>query len=144
MIWIEAVSKYKATHLQAPNFAFKLVARKFDASQYPKSTLQLSSVRHVINAAEPVDEDSMETFYKTFCPFGFPRVIFPTYGLAEHTVFVCSGGTQRLSVDKQELEVNGKVIVKKDQVSGKIDIEGPLCEDFYKIRSVVCGQFVTL
>lgn len=43
-----------------------------------------------------------------------------------------------------QLVVNGKVIVKKDQESGKIDIEGPLCEDFYKVRSVVCGQFVTL
>jgi hypothetical protein len=43
-----------------------------------------------------------------------------------------------------QLVVNGKVIVKKDQESGKIDIEGPLCEDFYKIRSIVCGQFVTL
>lgn len=43
-----------------------------------------------------------------------------------------------------QLVVNGKVIVKKDQESGKIDIEGPLCEDFYKIRSIVCGQYVTL
>ena len=43
-----------------------------------------------------------------------------------------------------QLVVNGKVIVKKDQESGKIDIEGPLCESFCKIRSIVCGQFVTL
>ncbi|CAB9527462.1 Putative fatty-acid--CoA ligase FadD21 [Seminavis robusta] len=112
MIWLEAISNHKATHLQAPNFAFKLVARKFDASQYTKDALKLDSVRHVINAAEPVDEDSMETFYKCFAPFGFPRVIFPTYGLAESTVFVCSGGTQRLTVDKSELEVNGKVVIK--------------------------------
>ena len=114
MIWLEAVSRYQATHLQAPNFAFKLVARKFDASQYTQDNLQLSSVRHVINAAEPVDEDSMETFYNSFCAFGFPRVIYPTYGLAEHTVFVCSGGTQRLSVNKHELEVNGKVVIRQD------------------------------
>ena len=58
MLWMEAVSKYKATHLQAPNFAFKLTARKFDPSQYPTGSggLDLSSVRHIINAAEPVDE----------------------------------------------------------------------------------------
>lgn len=118
MIWMEAVSKYQATHLQAPNFSFKLVARKFDASQYTKDNLQLSSVRHVINAAEPVDEDSIETFYKSFCAFGFPRVIYPTYGLAEHTVFVCSGGTQRLSVNKHELEVNGKVVPLPNDTNG--------------------------
>ena len=117
MIWMEAVSKYQATHLQAPNFSFKLVARKFDASQYNKDNLKLSSVRHVINAAEPVDEDSMETFYKRFCVYGFSRVIYPTYGLAEHTVFVCSGGTQRLSVNKHELEVNGKVVLLQNDTN---------------------------
>lgn len=78
-------------------------------------SLNLASVRHVINAAEPVDEESLNVFYKTFTPFGFtPGVIYPTYGLAEHTVFVCSGGKQRLSVDKHELEVNGIVKVVSD------------------------------
>jgi hypothetical protein len=110
MLWIEAISKYKATHLQAPNFAFKLTARKFDRNQYTAAeSLDLKSVRHIINAAEPVDEDSIESFYKAFCPFGLQKVIYPTYGLAESTVFVCSGGTQRISVVKKELEVNGTV-----------------------------------
>jgi len=105
MLWMEAVSKYKATHLQAPNFAFKLTARKSSPSN---TILDFSSVRHVINAAEPVDEDSIDSFVKAFGPNGFGKnVIFPTYGLAEHTVFVCSGGNQRLSVDKQALEVDG-------------------------------------
>jgi cleavage and polyadenylation specificity factor subunit 2 len=43
-----------------------------------------------------------------------------------------------------QLIVNGKVVVKKDLESGKIGVEGPLCEDFYKVRSIVCGQFVIL
>jgi len=106
MLWIEAVSKYRGTHLQAPNFSFKLTARKYAAS----NNLNLSSVRHIINAAEPVDEAAMEAFYDTFCPLGLKRgVIFPTYGLAEQTVFVCTGGSQRLSVDKKSLEVDGRV-----------------------------------
>jgi acyl-CoA synthetase (AMP-forming)/AMP-acid ligase II len=112
VLWMEAAAKYQATHLQAPNFSFKLTARKFQAlaqNTYTPQTLNLSSVKHVINAAEPIDEDSIETFYKAFGPFGFGKVIFPTYGLAEHCVFVCSGGTQRLAVLKRELEVDGKV-----------------------------------
>lgn len=119
MLWIEAGGKYKATHLQAPNFAFKLTARKFDRSQYQTSELNLSSVRHIINAAEPVDEDSIETFYAAFCSFGLEKVIYPTYGLAESTVFVCSGGTQRITVDKQELEVNGKVKIVDSSLHGE-------------------------
>mmetsp|Transcript_29485 Transcript_29485/g.61545 ORF Transcript_29485/g.61545 Transcript_29485/m.61545 type:complete len:1057 (+) Transcript_29485:226-3396(+) len=43
-----------------------------------------------------------------------------------------------------QLTVNGKIFVRKDNVTGKIDVEGPLCEDFYLVRSVVCDQYVTL
>eukprot|EP00934_Nitzschia_sp_Nitz4_P008687 Nitzschia sp. Nitz4//scaffold260_size33533//8060//12901//NITZ4_007878-RA/size33533-processed-gene-0.0-mRNA-1//1//CDS//3329544680//8677//frame0 len=120
MMWIEAVSKYGGTHLQAPNFAFKLTARKFDATQYVNNPLDLSKVRHIINAAEPIDEAAMETFYAAFLPFGLPRVIYPTYGLAEHTVFVCSGGKQILSVRKATLEMDGQVQVLGD-VGGEAD-----------------------
>ena len=111
MLWIEAVSKHRATHLQAPNFAFKLTSRKFQASNYVNNPLNLSSVRHIINAAEPVDEESIESFEKSFGPSGLGNVIFPTYGLAEHTVFVCSGGKQRISVLKEKLEVDGEVVL---------------------------------
>lgn len=44
----------------------------------------------------------------------------------------------------RQLIVNGKILVEKDQNTGKIGIEGPLCEDFYTVRSVVYGQFVAL
>jgi len=52
-----------------------------------------------------------------------------------------------------KLLVNGKIIVTKratssstnnNNRSGNLAIEGPLCEDFYKVRGVVCEQFVTL
>ena len=115
MLWIEAVSKHGGTHLQAPNFAFKLTARKFQASDYVNKPLKLQSVRHVINAAEPVDKESMDVFYEAFKPFGLPgNVIFPTYGLAEHTVFVCSGGKQRIAVRKEKMEAEGIVSVVSD------------------------------
>jgi acyl-CoA synthetase (AMP-forming)/AMP-acid ligase II len=108
MIWIEAASKFHATHLQAPNFAFKLCARK--RSEH-KAKLDLSSIQHIINGAEPVDEGSIQAFCKAFSPYGLKRdVIYPTYGLAEHTVFVCSGGAQIVTVDKEKLEIEGAVI----------------------------------
>ncbi len=110
MLWMEAVSKHKGTHLQAPNFAFKLTSRKFQASNYVNKPLNLSPVKHIINAAEPVDKEGMDVFYKAFKPFGLPDgVIFPTYGLAEHTVFVCSGGEQTIAVNKELLESEGVV-----------------------------------
>lgn len=127
MIWIEAISKYRGTHIQAPNFAYKLTARKFLPHLYTTSTsletpsssnsnvnvLNLSCIRHMINAAEPVDEKSIGVFLDAFRPFDLDRnTMFPTYGLAEHTVFVCSGGKQILTVRKQDLEMDGDVVVE--------------------------------
>jgi cleavage and polyadenylation specificity factor subunit 2 len=45
-----------------------------------------------------------------------------------------------------KLVVNGKVVVRKDHNdnSGRMHVEGPLCEDFYKVRSIVCAQYVVL
>jgi len=109
-LWIRTMSKYKATHTQAPSFAFALSARKFaEFSSSSRGTtapaLDLSSLQHMINAAEPVDPVAVSNFYAMFKPFGLPGdVIIPTYGLAEHTVFVCSGGKQSLHVDKVMLE----------------------------------------
>jgi len=137
MGWIEAVSEYRATHLQSPNFAFGLTARKFDASQYHHGSfdskeggtklkyLDLSCLQHVINGAEPVSESSIDAFVDAFRPFGLPdnpSVIYPTYGLAEHTVFVCSGGKGRLTVMRRELEEENKVVI----VSGSEKPDGTM------------------
>jgi len=113
LIWLQTVSKYRGTHLQAPSFAYALAARKYAALKRPLSpALELSSIQHMINAAEPVDAQALEKFYATFGPFGLARgVVYPTYGLAEHTVFVCSGGTQVLRVDKEALEGESAVRV---------------------------------
>ena len=65
MCWLEAVSEYRGTHLQAPNFALGLSARKFDKDDYcfgeekGKKRLDLTCLKHVINGAEPVTESSV-------------------------------------------------------------------------------------
>merc|ERR1712038_209754 len=43
-----------------------------------------------------------------------------------------------------QLIINGKIVVRKDQASGEINVEGPLCEDFFRVRSVLCAQYVAL
>ena len=43
-----------------------------------------------------------------------------------------------------QLVVNGSILVRKVQQSGKLHVEGPLCEDFYRVRGIVCSQFVVL
>lgn len=43
-----------------------------------------------------------------------------------------------------QIIVNGHIFVKKDHSSGKILVEGPLCQDFWTVRRIVCGRFVVL
>jgi Cft2 family RNA processing exonuclease len=43
-----------------------------------------------------------------------------------------------------QLIINGKIVVKKMSETGKVDVEGPLCEDFFTVRSIVCSQYVVL
>lgn len=57
---------------QAPNFAYGLTARKFLALDQPPQ-LDLSCVRHMINAAEPVDAASIDRFYAVFESHGLKR-----------------------------------------------------------------------
>ena len=58
----------------------------------------------------------MEAFYSTFTPYGLKKVIVPTYGLAEHTVFVCSGGKSMLALDKAALEIGDVVQAETGQI----------------------------
>eukprot|EP00599_Poterioochromonas_sp_BG-1_P008595 CAMPEP_0173151084 /NCGR_PEP_ID=MMETSP1105-20130129/11362_1 /TAXON_ID=2985 /ORGANISM="Ochromonas sp., Strain BG-1" /LENGTH=837 /DNA_ID=CAMNT_0014066377 /DNA_START=89 /DNA_END=2602 /DNA_ORIENTATION=+ len=117
LIWIKTISRFKATHTQAPNFAYALVARKYNEQERfkPGQEPNLSSLRHAINAAEPVDFNAIMNFYEIFINYGLKKdVIYPTYGLAEHTVFVCSGGRLVLLVKKTSLE-KGTVEVLEEQ-----------------------------
>jgi acyl-CoA synthetase (AMP-forming)/AMP-acid ligase II len=139
LLWPRSLSRFKASHTQAPNFAFALAARKLrewmrdnpnsqkpgqsqaicDGST-PNRTLDLSTVEHMINAAEPVDAYALKAFRHAFDPYGLNKnVIVPTYGLAEHTVFVCSGGKQILNVYKSELENNIVMLVSDKEMDVK-------------------------
>ena len=79
--------------------------------------LDLSSVCHILNATEPITKDIINAFLNNFCPFGLKEnFMYPSYGLAEHTVFVCSHGKQKLHVSKNTLEMDGVVkIISPDK-----------------------------
>ena len=120
-VWILAISRYRATHMQAPNFAYGLAARKFVNPTGEK--IDLSSIKHMINAAEPVEIGNIHAFYSAFAPYGLKAgVIYPTYGLAEHTVYVCSNGKQVLKVKKSALESKRTVEAVGDDSGDEQDV----------------------
>lgn len=111
-LWLQLISKYKATHIQAPNFAYLLTARKFTQNNV---NLDLSSLRHMFNAAEPVTEMAINRFLEVTSKYGVKaESMKPGYGLAEHVVYVCDGGKLKLKVNKQILETTNTVEILKD------------------------------
>jgi acyl-CoA synthetase (AMP-forming)/AMP-acid ligase II len=89
MRWLGAISHYRATHSQAPNFAYDLCVRRAKPKQLAK--LDLSSWQAAGNAAEPINPKVMQSFFETFEPCGFRWNAFaPAYGLAEDTLLVSS------------------------------------------------------
>jgi len=85
--WLEAISRYRATHSAAPNFAYELCVRKTTPEQ--RESLNLSSWCMASNGAEPVREETLERFAAAFKPAGFvPSSFCPGYGLAEGTLAV--------------------------------------------------------
>ncbi|MEO0456977.1 MAG: fatty acyl-AMP ligase [Cyanobacteria bacterium P01_A01_bin.114] len=87
--WLQAISKYGATHTQAPNFAYDLSVRRIKPAQ--KETLDLSGWLSAGNAAEPINPRVMREFYDAFKECGFRWETFsPAYGLAEATLLVSS------------------------------------------------------
>lgn len=76
----------------------------------------------MINAAEPVDGSVVINFHEMFSQYGLkPDVLKPTYGLAEHTVFVCSDGNQILTITKDSLE-QGKIQILSESTITELAI----------------------
>ncbi|MBD2070857.1 fatty acyl-AMP ligase [Leptolyngbya sp. FACHB-671] len=85
--WLQAISRYRATHSQAPNFAYEQCIRRVKLEQ--RDALDLSSWRAAGNAAEPINPRVLRQFFEYFEPSGFRWDAFaPAYGLAEATLLV--------------------------------------------------------
>jgi acyl transferase domain-containing protein/acyl-CoA synthetase (AMP-forming)/AMP-acid ligase II/NADPH:quinone reductase-like Zn-dependent oxidoreductase/short-subunit dehydrogenase/acyl carrier protein len=85
--WLTAVTRYRATTMVAPNFAYDLCVEKISAEQ--RAALDLSGVEVALCGAEPVRSDTLAQFAEAFGPSGFRRDAFrPAYGLAEATLIV--------------------------------------------------------
>ncbi|OQR97825.1 fatty-acid-CoA ligase, partial [Thraustotheca clavata] len=115
-LWMRTASKYKGTHVCAPNFGYALAARKTTKAQVAK--LDLSHLKQCICAAEPIRVESLEAFTEKFLPAGFnPKTFNCGYGLAEVTLVVTGQDPHKpqeptvLAVKKSALEQKKSAIV---------------------------------
>lgn len=85
--WMQWLSRYGGTGTAGPNFSYALAARTLRRTD---EQLDLSTLRVLLNGAEPVDPDTFRSFLDAGERFGLPReAAFPAFGMAE----VCIAGT---------------------------------------------------
>lgn len=89
LTWLQAISRYRASHAAGPNFAYDLCVRRTTPEQ--RAALDLRSWTRAGNGGEPVRVETAARFCEAFAASGFsPSAMQPGYGLAEATLFVAS------------------------------------------------------
>jgi fatty-acyl-CoA synthase len=111
--WLWAIHEHRGTVTAAPNFAYELCVRKVADERI--EGLDLSSMRYMLNGAEPVNPSTLERFAARFARYGFnPKAIMPVYGLAENSVAVSFTpplrGWRVDWVDRAGLENDGRAV----------------------------------
>ena len=127
LLLLELCSQYRCTHLQTPHFIFPLLTRRWNNQDKEKTlNLDLSSLHHIFNAAQPINPDEYTEFYQTFKSTGLRKSALTTgYGLAESVVYVSDSGHngvrggQVISVDKDLLKENQIKIVSPNNPNSK-------------------------
>jgi thioester reductase-like protein len=103
-LWLETISKVRGTASSAPNFAFEYCLRPGKLPPETFEGLDLSSLRFLMTAAEPVRAAVFRDFAARFEPYGLdPGSLFAAYGLAEFTLAVANYGRRFLQINRADL-----------------------------------------
>jgi acyl-CoA synthetase (AMP-forming)/AMP-acid ligase II len=103
-LWFDAIKTYGASASAAPNFAYDYCLRAGRLSKESLESCDLSSLRLLMVAAEPVKPDTYTRFLQAFQPYGLrSESFFVAYGLAENTLAVSLGGRNIISVNKNAI-----------------------------------------
>jgi len=103
-LWFDAIKTYGASASAAPNFAYDYCLRAGRLSKESLEGCDLSSLRLLMVAAEPVKPDTYTRFLQAFQPHGLKSESFSVaYGLAENTLAVSLGGRNIVSVNKNAI-----------------------------------------
>ncbi|HUO13980.1 MAG TPA: thioester reductase domain-containing protein [Verrucomicrobiae bacterium] len=113
-LWFDAIKTYEASASAAPNFAYDYCLRARRISKENLESCDLSSLRQLLVAAEPVKPDTYTRFLEAFQPYGLKsESFFVAYGLAENTLAVSLGGRNIISVNKNAVAL-GKARMTKE------------------------------
>src|SRR3954467_3338607 len=128
--WLWTMHKYRATFSGGPNFAFELCASRLDEKEL--EGLDLSSLRFIVDGAEPISPQTLRRFSERFTRYGMDKgVVSPSYGLAENCVGLCFPPPGRGPLIDR---IGGEPLAR----SGSAEPAGPDEKD--AIEMVACGH----
>jgi len=112
-LWLQTISRVRATYASSPNFGFEYCLRPGKITSEELLGVDLSSLRVLMNAAEPVRAETCLRFYERFAPYGLkPESNVVAYGLAENTLTATHYGRGAVAVDIRQLRNNQACIVE--------------------------------
>ncbi|GIF23624.1 acyl-CoA synthetase (AMP-forming)/AMP-acid ligase II/acyl carrier protein [Actinoplanes tereljensis] len=107
-LWLEAIDRYRGTHIAGPNFGYEYVLRGLRDGD----AFDLSSLRATLQGGEPMLPATMERFAAETARMGFdPASFVNVYGMAEAVLFI-SGPVGR----KPTLLRGDRVVLDRDGV----------------------------
>ena len=107
ILWLETISRFQATDTSSPNFGFEYCLREDKIPSYQLKNVDLSSLKVLMNAAEPVRADTYLAFMERFAPCGLqPKSHVVAYGLAENTLAATHYGRRVLTLNRRLLLKN--------------------------------------
>ncbi len=124
ILWFDAITTYRATATAAPNFAYDYCLRAGRLSKESLEACDLSSLRVLMCAAEPVKPDTYIRFLEAFQSYGLKAESFyVAYGLAENTLAVSLGGRKIVSVNKRALALGkARMTTEVSEIDGATQI----------------------
>jgi len=124
ILWFDAMTAYRATATAAPNFAYDYCLRTGRLSKESLEACDLSSLRVLMCAAEPVKPDTYTRFLEAFQCYGLKSESFyVAYGLAENTLAVSLGGRNIVSVNKRALALGtARMTTEVSEIDGATQI----------------------
>ena len=103
-LWFDTIRTYRATASTAPNFAYDYCLRAGRLSKESLENCDLSSLKSLMAAAEPIKPVTYTRFLETFQPYGLkPECFYVGYGLAENTLAVSHVGRNIVSLSKNAI-----------------------------------------
>lgn len=114
--WMEWISEFRGTATAGPNFSYVLATRALSRAE----NLDLSSMRVLLNGAEPIDGDAYRKFLTAAARFGLdPRSAFPAFGMAE----VCIAGTFPKRMEGFRTDVVDGEVLEHERYAAPTSIE---------------------